>query len=575
MPASPVLPDDYPLNHARASVRMGCTIEGHLLSAGEHVVVKRWMALVDHAAHLYARLFQRRVHPIRLDQVKTPGIPDLNAAVRDLVRSGFADTDGMIPPQLRITRLKVAELRTHCVAHGLKKSGSRDALSARVASIEGLALPQMLRLRHRSLFRRIHRASLQNHDGDLTAVILEQLGLRLPVIYTVTPGIGRFSNRQSLRAYEQSLNATSVEVSPEDALAQADTALVNLAAQKPPCAHKFRFSAFRQWLGVARRALRVAERHQLADDVARRYQTLLAISPDPAIAVRLALTLERSGREGEGIDVCLAHASSRPQAQACRRTGRRLAKKIEQEWVGGSPMSWTPDLRLALPWTRTNGGWNTQGMGRVGVEQAVVQWLYQRGRTAIHGENILWTTLFGLLYHTALFAPVDGMLPSPHLSRPMDLGTPEFGIRRSHIIAKINALILDGQACTLVETAWHDRLGQHIAGVSWSKWSLYLLVAVVKSFSAGGLLAIMKPFIQSWNSAQRGLPDLVVLPGPAVRDGNFQIGSHTVMAELKGPGDTTRDHQVWWLQTLRTAGISAQLWRVSQGGGKPEAKESP
>ena len=66
------------------------------------------------------------------------------------------------------------------------------------------------------------------------------------------------------------------------------------------------------------------------------------------------------------------------------------------------------------------------------VEAAVTSAL--RPRLGLHGENLVWTTLFGLLFAELYFLPVHGALPVPTLDGPLDLGTPAFAERRAEAL---------------------------------------------------------------------------------------------------------------------------------------------
>ena len=112
-----------------------------------------------------------------------------------------------------------------------------------------LALPPywdaLVRIRHRNLFRRIHRSYLHDHNGDLSKVVLSDLGVRSRVQYAVTSGSGRFTNRGELRAYETELEAFRKPLSEADLGPTAKHSLVTLRKTNPPSDFRWRFSAHR------------------------------------------------------------------------------------------------------------------------------------------------------------------------------------------------------------------------------------------------------------------------------------------------------------------------------------------
>jgi hypothetical protein len=78
--------------------------------------------------------------------------------------------------------------------------------------------------------------------------------------------------------------------------------------------------------------------------------------------------------------------------------------------------------------------------------------------------------------------------------------------------------------------------------------------------------AVLERILRLGWAAARGLPDLLVLPGageslfhtiPGVLpDGAF-------FAEIKGPGDTLREGQRLWIDSLVRSCIRVEIWHVS------------
>jgi len=207
---------------------------------------------------------------------------------------------------------------------------------------------------------------------------------------------------------------------------------------------------------------------------------------------------------------------------------------------------------LRTPKQHTNGRWS-DGERVCSVETVVMDALSTEGFDAFHVEGALWSTLFGLLYEEALFQPLHGMLPSPHLRAPLDLGTPEFRNRRESAIAAVELDILNGFAGRRLSTAWAKRHGQDIAGVRWGLLTRADLVRIVDGLPVKALASIMKIFTLDWWNAQRGWPDLVVLPKERIP---------LRLVEVKGPSDSLRDAQRWWLAELKRMGISNEVWSV-------------
>ncbi|MEC8191631.1 MAG: VRR-NUC domain-containing protein [Myxococcota bacterium] len=549
------LPPDYPRTIAEAAVKRGMTLESHLLSAGEMCVIRAWRELSHDDAHVYARLLWRKKQPVRVDSLVVPGVSQVDESLTRLERRGFIDRTQRIPSRTQRDRMTVPELKTLARDHGMPTSGSRSALLKRLANTRpGPRAPELVQPRHAGLFQRMNRTHLQDHTGDLSKVVLEQIGVRTPVDYTVTGGTGRFRNRSELRGYEAAIGARAAVIDKTSWAHWLDEATAQLAALPLPAPHRWRFSARRFWEEVAGRALRAAERDAgpaAAHELYQRHLSSDLFERSPVLH-RAALTAGRSGRPGDGHELCTEPWHDGPSDYARVRTGKRLAKQAGTPWAWGELPPPPVTRVLKTPMRHANGRW-TDGDRVCSVETLVIDALAADGLDAFHVEGALWSTLFGLLYEEALFVPVHGMLPSPHLRAPLDLGTPDFRHRRASTVDAIESDILNGLAHGRLCAAWEKRLGQSIVGVHWGLMGLDDLLRVVDGLPPLALTSIMQAFSVDWWNAQRGWPDLVVLS---------EDSGQLRLVEVKGPSDSLRDAQRWWLAELEQMGISNEVWSV-------------
>ena len=77
----------------------------------------------------------------------------------------------------------------------------------------------------------------------------------------------------------------------------------------------------------------------------------------------------------------------------------------------------------------------------------------------------------------------------------------------------------------------------------------------------------MRVFAEDWRGSHRGLPDLVVLPGPerALPDAlPASLSPELVLVEVKGPTDSQRDSQRIWFDRLLGLGLRVELWWVER-----------
>jgi hypothetical protein len=151
----------------------------------------------------------------------------------------------------------------------------------------------------------------------------------------------------------------------------------------------------------------------------------------------------------------------------------------------------------------------------------------------------------------------------PRLAGPLDLWTPAFAARRPQVrqaIAEVRA----GDAVRLVATADALWRGTRLSGASWSL-SPELLAEVAGALPPEALAMALERLADQGDAA-RGLPDLVVLPGPETRIPNCfpsRIPPGLLLAEVKGPGDQLRAEQRVWADRLLAAGAHVEWWFVA------------
>ena len=246
MAATGDLPPDYPLTFTRDAVDRGLTIEGHLLSSGERHTAQRWLNLPRGAGHAYARLISRDRQPVRRDTFSLPGVEDVDGALEMLEVSGFLDREDCVPWRERLSAMKVVELKAVCKARGLPVARNRVELCQQILGLSVRESPMVLRPRHRALFQRLIRAGNQSHSGDLTTVVLSEMGVQAPAHYAVRTSIGRWKNRSSMLAYEHARRWRFGLPAGSELLADIDAGLQDEALFETGSPEGFRFSARRQ-----------------------------------------------------------------------------------------------------------------------------------------------------------------------------------------------------------------------------------------------------------------------------------------------------------------------------------------
>lgn len=202
------------------------------------------------------------------------------------------------------------------------------------------------------------------------------------------------------------------------------------------------------------------------------------------------------------------------------------------------------------------------------VETAVADAIRASGRGVIESENLLWTTLFGLLLRDVVFAPVPEMLPGRLQLAPLDHGLPSFAERRAALLAAALSEIRADAGRRRLARAFEHHVGEAIRGVRWQAWSRARLDAILEGL--GGELVAGVLDAMAHGAPRRGLPDLVVLAGPSTRVPDLfpgRLPADPVFVEVKGPGDAVRDDQAVWLDRLLRQSVRAEVWDVRAPSG--------
>lgn len=564
-------------DHARRdlvlAVRSALAQEGHLLTAGEQVVLLRFLALPDTAASLYARLFARKPTVFRIDKLQYAEVPDINQAVTCLMSAGLVDDQHCMSVEMLLAVQTVVELRAVCSRLELPSKGSRQKLLDRLGmcSPTAVSIPA-ISLRHKKLFRRMCRCFLHDHTGDLSVMVLTRMGqIKFPD-YTTTDGGGLFPHRMGMLRYEQ-LRRMRMTCDAADIMDELPKLLAILKQHPALPDHRYRFSAHRYAGELIFVAARHLERKKQTKDAATLYADLLEHSPRLAAAAgrRLALCNETNGAFAEAVHACTVGMEKASEAEriGLDRTGRRLARKAHLRWTPLAPLSTPPirEIRLeGATWSGHRPAYATS-KGAAPVERALCIHISQLGRRAFFGEAAPWSTLFALLCHGAIFAPIAGMLPTSMMFRPLDFGTKAFGPRRKHLFAPIFEHIRRGEGPALLRKALHELDGVHVQGLRWDRFGPQQLMELVEGIDGTSLSGILQCFATDPWRARQGLPDLCILPGPECSLPNAipgKLPSGLLLAEVKGPGDTIRDEQRIWMDRLLSLNVRVEVWKVSR-----------
>jgi len=231
------------------------------------------------------------------------------------------------------------------------------------------------------------------------------------------------------------------------------------------------------------------------------------------------------------------------EARFARGFLERHRKKIPsiEAWLHSHPGPGTlPELRLNLP--RHPSG---------SVERAALEAARSQGWMGFFAENHLWRALFGLAFWDVLFADIPGAFQHRFQNGPLDLGSAKFFVKRREAIetrlvelgtcADLSAALL-----AVAERKW----GVASAFLSWRHLERTHLQAALARIEPTVLIEILRVMVQNPLAFDSGFPDLFLYRPESQQ---WQLW------EVKGPGDTLRPEQEWWLLRFTGLGCLAQV----------------
>lgn len=185
-------------------------------------------------------------------------------------------------------------------------------------------------------------------------------------------------------------------------------------------------------------------------------------------------------------------------------------------------------------------------------ERAVAEYYEQHGVVAYRTENLLWRTLFGLLFWKELFLDSDAAVHSPFDFLPASLANNTFyNDNRARIndrLALLNEPKAAKHALLKVSTRYY---GTPNGIFRWRRSMNEALFALLDNAPGHSIAAVLERMCMDYNSARYGYPDLMLIEDQKVR-----------FIEVKTEGDQLRRKQLLRLEQLRAAGFMADVIRV-------------
>ena len=185
-------------------------------------------------------------------------------------------------------------------------------------------------------------------------------------------------------------------------------------------------------------------------------------------------------------------------------------------------------------------------------ERAVVEHFVAGGLAAWRTENLVWRTLFGLLFWDELFGDDDTSTHSPFEFLPSSLTNGGFYAQNVQRIEEKLACLGEpaGVSKQLLRVAT-AHFGTPNGVFRW-RWAMNDAVfALLEHGSSEATACVLRRLCQDYHDSRYGYPDVMVVDEDGLR-----------FIEVKTEGDQLRRNQLLRLQQLRDAGFRADVMRV-------------
>lgn len=525
--------------------------DSDLLSPEERRFRNDFRQLRQGAQRLYVRLISRRGPCFRRDRLAYDEIPDLDAALEDLVRCGFVDGGSEAPIEEWLALLLRAEawqLATELLPDPIAKSCRKDdLLAALTAEIEADGLRrsiaetlQVVRPLGQDILAVYRLLYFGNLGQDWTEFVLRDLGVVSFEPYELRRELRHFDCRQAI---DDSLHLRRQQHEAHSLMAVGDHEGALAVAQQVAAAEEL-------WHPITER-----RRHALLLAVARQMERCAAVdealalycqvSRPPARERRVRL-LERQRHLDAALELCEAMARE-PRDESEAVFAPRFAHQLRRKQGEQLP-----------PWQRPKRPRRTLQLPRrdgISVERQTLEALAAEGLSGFHGENWLWKSLFGLAFWDVIFAPVAGAFQHAFQYGPLDLHSSDFRPRRRQLIEqRLDELRRDEALPQRLLRVYEAKQGTANRWVAWHPSLRPRLVDALERLQGPQLAAVCDRLSRHPGRYRRGFPDLFVWS--ADQTTGFQL------LEVKAPGDQLRPEQGAWIDYLNRQGISCRVLRV-------------
>jgi hypothetical protein len=536
-------PDYYVRNFeiVLAHVRQHCQ---PLLIAQEIEFIETFFKLPEHAKRIYVRMICRTPLWFRSAELSYQEIENIPEALRTLEKCGFAagaqyaEADDLIPLLRKPELVQILQAQNIPCQTSLKREALEDILRDHITK----QLTKDLRTYttaiaplHAELLPTFLLLFFGNLEQSLTDIVLNDMGMVKYEPYSIPAGARLFETRAevefllTLAESRETFETLALEDS-EGEIEEFAQKILTLS--ETPSTHGQR--RFARLLCDVGRELERRECYPLALACFE----ASGIPPSRERTVRIFLKQERTEDALTLAEIMAESPLEIQEEQFASTFIRKLKKKNAraQEWSQNHPLHPTaPGVHLQL-----------KKNSSVRVEELVLAHAREQGYVGFFAENVLWCGLLGLALWKPLFSSQPDAFIHPFQDAPTDIGQPHFYTRRKEIIDQVLEAVASDPN-TLIQTF---DLKQNIANrfVNWRQLTRDMVVSAVSTIPTQALVAILSRMALNPFRYDSGFPDLFL-----VRSGTPEFW------EVKGPGDSIRPEQDYWIREIRGFDIEAKV----------------
>jgi tetratricopeptide (TPR) repeat protein len=544
------LPEGYYADNFEIVLDTAVERYGDLLHPEELDFYRGYQDLGSGARRLYVRLISRRPELFRRDRLHYPEIPELDAAITDLLGAGFADrAEGAEPEEILglLLRGELAGMLRDLTDLAPGSRRKEELLETLLESVEPVDLEAEVR-RRIEILRPLHREHLVtfrllffgNLTQDWTEFVLRDLGVVRFEPYELRRDLRLFPDRAAvdhtlLLRQTRSLIGTFLRLGELEAARELAAEVWENHAEWHP-------SVCRLVDDVLVKVARELERRGDLEEALSFYEAAEA----PPARERRARVLARLGRPQEALSLCGEIAGGH-RDETERAFAPRFAHRMRRqlgERVAPRPRRRRPRRQIEI-----------ERLDGVPVEVLALDAVAGDGHEGFFSENWLWRSLFGLAFWDIVFAPVAGAFQHPFQYGPLDLHSPDFRAAREKAIEeRLAELEADPRPGPRLLRLYDEKRDVANRLVSWGEDLRPLYELALSCLNGRHLAAVCDRLSRDVHRYRRGLPDLFVV------DGKTEAGFR--LYEVKGPGDQLRPEQSAWIDYLNDHGIPAAVLRV-------------